>query len=150
MTDWKANHPYFAEAIDPVSELVTMSRNISDCELEARLGTLDALGHFKAGVARADIDRMMDMMQNSSHMQAIGDEWIEEQDFFYSQDGKNFRTRVQYDSALMTISPTTVSKTTIGKCDLGVERGEDDTCIRISQSETAKAPAVPPVVTPVL
>ena len=92
--------------------MVSLLRETPTLELEARLGQMKN-AKFVAGVEREEVDRMMDMMQKSSHLTPSGD-WIEEQDFFYVNDNRvACRTRVVYNHDTMSIIPTTIQKKTI-------------------------------------
>lgn len=110
---WATRYPHLASAIPLVTDLVADLRKQPEAELEARFGVYKD-GRFIAGVSREDIDRVIDMMQSSSHI--VGDlEWTEEQDFFFQgADGESHRTRVQYRSEDMQVRPTTIKKHNMG------------------------------------
>lgn len=110
---WTTRYPHLATAIPLVTQLVADLRKQPEAELEARLGVYRD-GRFTAGVSREDIDRVIDMMQSSSHI--VGElEWTEEQDFFFQgADGDSHRTRVQYRSEDMQVRPTTIKKHNMG------------------------------------
>jgi hypothetical protein len=129
---WKQKYPLIADVIEPVAKIVAQLRNHPSAELEARFGVFQS-AHFKPGVCRIDIDRIMSMMIDSPHVDTT-DEWTEEQDFFFMVDGKHCRTRVRYDSSNMCIKPQTIVKEAVATQDIFVE-GPPDTFpndIRIS------------------
>jgi len=49
-------------------------------------------------------------MMQESHYVTSDHDWVEEQDFFFLVDDVQHRTRVQYDSTTMQITPTTIQK----------------------------------------
>lgn len=110
---WCRRYPHLAKAIPLVTDLVTSLRENPSAELEARFGVCGD-GRFRAGVSREDIDRIIDMMQSSSHI--LGEEeWTEEQDFFFrGADGDAHRTRVRYTSEDMQVRAQTIKKHELG------------------------------------
>ena len=61
---WATRYPHLAESIPAVASVVKQLREQPSAELEARVGIQDN-GRFVAGVQRAQIDRILDMMQSS-------------------------------------------------------------------------------------
>ena len=116
---WGARHPHVAKGLAPVAKLVAALRLHPEHELEARLGRLEH-GRFTAGVTRAEIDRIVEMMLHSRYVRSCG-EWAEEQDFFFEQDGRSLRTRVRYDSVDMSLHAVTICKETVAACDMPIE-----------------------------
>ena len=90
-----------ADCVPHVERLVHMLRENPDWELEARFGRIDQAGRFLPGVRRDTMDRLIKMMQSSSHVKGEG-AWTEMHDFFYNLKGENVRTRVVFDSNRMT------------------------------------------------
>ena len=116
---WAIRHPHVGKGVGPVAKLVAQLRAHPDHELEARLGRLEH-GRFRAGVTRAEIDRIVDMMQQSRFVRDCG-EWAEEQDFEFQENGKTLRTRVRYDSLEMNLRAVTICKQTVACCDVPIE-----------------------------
>lgn len=122
---WQTRYPHLACAIDPVATMVAKAREDPTLELEGRLGSIDAsTGRFVAGVSRAQIDRIIEMMQNSSHVRG-DDEWVEEQDFFFRVENTNCRTRVRYDSQEMSVKTNTIEKIVIDTHDIAIVPCDD-------------------------
>lgn len=109
---WETKYPAVADCIEPIANVVKLLRNCpEDGELEARFGTIHDK-RFASGVPRSEIERILDMFQQSRFVQ--GDtEWIEEQDFFFEVDGTSYRTRVVYNVEDMVVVPTTIIKTNV-------------------------------------
>lgn len=107
---WAVRYPRISDALASTSAIVAQLRENERAELEIRLGMwkADSL-KFVPGVSRGQIERVIDMMQESHYVTGDHD-WIEEQDFFFNADGVQCRTRVQYDSTTMQITPTTIQK----------------------------------------
>lgn len=109
-----------AFALRKVATLVAKLRSHPEAELEARLGCIRSNGTFTAGVSRKEIDRIIHMMESSTHIDGK-DEWIEEQDFMYTVSGNDaYRTRVKYTSNSLTIEPETICKEKLGSEDFRV------------------------------
>lgn len=122
---WHERYPYLSCAITPVAAMVEKLRTDPTLELEGRLGALDcSTGRFVAGVSRVQIDRIIEMMQTSSHMHG-DDEWVEEQDFFFRVDHTNCRTRVRYDSQEMKLKTSTIEKIVVDTHDMAVVPHDD-------------------------
>ena len=134
---WCSRYPHLSPAICAVTPLVEKLRAEPQAELEARLGFANEGGRFTTGVSREDMDRIIDMMQQSPHM--IGDkEWTEEQDFFFDgADGESHRTRVSYSSEDMQIRPQTIKKRAMGTETLRVKR-EDGVSVGMDMRASLK------------
>ena len=124
LAKWTNRYPRMAPAIRDVTALVgrlreTPARNRSRLSRRPKRASNSA-----AGVSRETSDRIIDMMQSSSHV--TGDsEWEEEQDFFFEgADGEIHRTRVHYDSDEMLVKPHTVKKHDMGTHTLAVRRDD--------------------------
>lgn len=132
---WHQRYPHLSCAITPVAQMVAKLRDDPTLELEGRLGTIDSSsGRFVAGVSRAQIDRIIEMMQNSSHVHS-DDEWVEEQDFFFRVENTHCRTRVRYDSQEMSLKTNTIEKTVIATHDIAIvphDEGRERVDMRIS------------------
>ena len=131
---WSTRYPHLTTSIADVTRLVKMLREQPQAELEARFGMLDYNKRFNAGVSREDIDRVLGMMQSSSHVTGdVG--WIEEQDFFYKgPGGDQYRTRVRYTSEDMRVHSDTIKKSALGNETLCVcvDGERSDRIIRVS------------------
>ena len=113
-------YPHLASALRKVATLVAKLRSQPEAELEARLGCIRSNGTFTAGVSRKEIDRIIHMMESSTHIDGK-DEWIEEQDFMYTVSGNDtYRTRVKYTSNSLMIEPETICKEKLGSEDFRV------------------------------
>lgn len=139
-------YPHIAPAIAKVACLVANLRAQPNAELEARLGLIEPGGRFRAGISRQEIDRLIQMMEKSSHVKGEP-EWVEEQDFLFSVSGKDsFRTRVRYTSDNLSVQPHTVCKDRLGDedfrvvCESGLFKVPD---IRISLKTEDPVLAVP-------
>lgn len=134
---WKARYPNVSSIIPSVTELVSQLRKTPSLEMEARFGFFKT-SKFVPGVDREEVDRLMEMMQKSTHLSCSGD-WVEEQDFFYnSKNGSQCRTRVSYDDRTMNVLPTTIQKKTMGNVDIGITDAKGQTVhegIRVSLKE---------------
>lgn len=134
MDKWKKRYPHLASTLVRTTEMVSKLRQCPNAELEARFGVVGADGRFRTGVSRSDIDRIIHMMQTSPHI--TGDEeWKEEQDFLFTLNGVNHRTRVSYDSQTMQVSAETIEKSVIDTNTIRVMRcdgSSHDTDLRIS------------------
>ena len=107
---WIDRYPHISSALEQTTAVVARLRANPEAELEVRLGSWRPDdSKFVPGVSRAHIDRVIDMMQGSRHLEGDAD-WVEEQDFFFEQDGVQYRTRVSYDNTTMQIVPTTIRK----------------------------------------
>tara|TARA_B110000046_G_scaffold122450_1_gene129084 strand:- start:591 stop:1349 length:759 start_codon:yes stop_codon:yes gene_type:complete len=112
---WASRYPHLRECIPRVTHLVGALRENPQAEFEARFGLVDARNRFQTGVSRDDIDRVLDMMQSSSHITGES-EWTEEQDFFFQgADGDMHRTRVRYTSEDMQVRAQTIKKHDLGQ-----------------------------------
>lgn len=116
MDKLSSKYPHIIKCLDGVETVVQTLRENPLAELEARFGILKQ-GRFVPGVDRQTIDRIIDMMQSSSHMSG-DDDWCEEQDFYFSQNGIQCRTRVEYDSTNMHVQPTTIEKKLLASFDI--------------------------------
>lgn len=149
---WGARYPSLEQAIQATAPIVATLRAHPNCELEARFGGLTAGGKFCTGVSRAMIDSVIEMMASSSHMTAEGD-WNEEQDFLFSTDSAQLRTRVSYCSETMSVSTATIEKRQAGKATFRIaeDSGGGDkagpTAIRVSLKEERPVANVPACVT---
>lgn len=129
---WARKYPQVGQSIDAVATLVAQMRGLEHAELEARLGRRDERG-FVAGVERADIDRVLEMFQESSHV--TGDEvWREEQDFFFRAGDELLRTRVRYDAEAMQVQAQTIVKQRVGvrDCFAAGSAGESGCEVRVA------------------
>ena len=123
---WQTKYPTLSPAIAPVKSMVTRLRDDSNLELEGRLGTVDRrTGRFKAGITRLQIDRILEMMQASPHVQG-DEEWVEEQDFFFDVEQAQYRTRVSYNSEDMSLKTQTIEKSVIETRNIVVVASESD------------------------
>ena len=123
MSKWKARYPCLNACLDAITEIVAQLRDAPDAELEARFGVVGENRRFVSGVSRAEIDRIIDMMQASSHVS--GDqEWTEEQDFFFTLNGTQYRTRVTYDSDAMKVGARTIEKKNVASRDVQIFRSD--------------------------
>ena len=140
MDKWKLRYPHISAALERTTEVVRKLREQPDAELEARFGVINSSGKFESGVARQDIDRIIDMMQASPHVSGGDSEWKEEQDFFFTLNNTQYRTRVNYNSETMQVKAHTIEKKNIDTHTVRVVRSDGtrhDTDIRISlKSET--------------
>ena len=131
------------DAVAAIEPIVKLLRQYPEAELEARLGTIKS-DRFSAGVDRGTIDRIIDMMIASPHVK--GDEdWKEEQDFFFEQNGSHLRTRVTYDNSTLTIHPSTIKKTNIATKNIKVF-GSNNIDIRVSLKQETEVVHVDPCV----
>lgn len=134
---WRCRYPFLKESIPTVASFVAKLRENPSLEFEARFGRL--LGsRFEAGVTRVMIDRVIEMMSSSSHMQ--GGEWHEEQDFMYRDDsGAPMRTRVTYCSETMTVHPETIKKNNVDNASFFIDQAglDDALALRVSLKEEA-------------
>ena len=132
---WHKRYPHISCAITSVAQMVRKLRDDPTLELEGRLGTIDSsTGRFVAGVSRTQIDRIIEMMQNSSFVHGE-DGWVEEQDFFFKVENTNCRTRVRYDSQEMCLKTSTIEKVVIDTHDIAVvphDEGRERVDMRIS------------------
>lgn len=104
---WKTEHEEFRKG---VTELVKQRRRDPlHAELELRLGAY-VDGHFTSGVTRTVFHQLeQDMLKDPN---LVGDpHWVEVVDYFYStKKHDRIRTRVEYDSATMSMSTTHTCK----------------------------------------
>lgn len=150
---WGARYPSLEQAIQATAPIVATLREHPTFELEARFGGLAAGGNkFCTGVSRAMIDSVIEMMGSSSHMTAEGD-WDEEQDFLFSTDSAQLRTRVSYCSETMSVRTATIEKRQAGKATFWIaeDSGGGDksgpNAIRVSLKEERPVANVPACVT---
>lgn len=130
MSNLEIRYPKLYRSVLAVEPFVAMLRQNPTAELEARFGIIEH-ERFRPGVSRAMIERIIDMMQASPHIGG-DDEWREEQDFFFEQNGVPLRTRVMYDHSALTVTPTTIRKEAMGNVDLRGGGNTDNVDIRIS------------------
>jgi hypothetical protein len=62
-------------------------------------------------------DKILESMSSSPYV-ICDNEWREEHDFFFTYNGQNMRTRVEFDANEMTMPTTTIIKTCIKNIDL--------------------------------
>ncbi len=117
MIDLKNKYPHISKSLDGVKNMVSILRKRPDLELEARLGIFN-LNRFTSGVPRTEIERLIDMLQDSTHISCESKEWTEEQDFFYTFENVQYRTRVHYDASDMTLKSHTIKKENVAKFDI--------------------------------
>lgn len=131
---WCKRYPFLKESVLVVTPLVKKLRDNPSLEFEARFGRIVNY-KFEPGVKRAMIDQVIEMMISSSHM--TGNEWQEEQDFMYNDNGVNMRTRVAYCSETMSLKPTTIQKTNIDNASFFINNENEDNvfAMRISLKE---------------
>lgn len=101
-------YPEIGECIPNTAEVIRILRENPSCELEARFGSI-VNGRFQPGVDRNTMDTIIEAMQKSAFVKGE-DEWKEETDFYYNNNGKSLRTRVSYDSNAMSITTETTEK----------------------------------------
>ncbi len=135
MSKWKTRYPNLTFCLDETAKIVAQLRETPEAELEARFGVVDnETGRFKSGVPRAEIDRIIDMMQASPHLS--GDEdWKEEQDFFFTLNGSQYRSRVTYNSDTMEVNSHTIEKKNMATQTIRVLRSDNsqhDVDMRVS------------------
>ena len=112
---WAKKYPRIGNCVDAVASIVQKLRSQTDAELETRFDVIR--DRFVTGVSRAEIDRIIAMMQTSPYVSGR-DEWIEAQDFFYTHEGRQYRTRVNYGSLTMQVVPHTIEKRLLGMQDI--------------------------------
>ena len=111
---WEQKYPSLKHVIHDVTPMIELLRAHPTYELEARFGVVNPnTGRFCTGVDRATIDRIISMVQNSSYVITINNQWIEEHDVFYTHNETNFRTRVEFNNETMQVTPTTIVKKNI-------------------------------------
>ena len=141
-----ASYPHISSCIPGVARLVRQLRANPSYELEGRFGKFTS-GKFGAGITRGEMDRIMEMLQTSSHI-THDDEWYEEQDIFYEYNGTHYRTRCHYDNTSMRVQATTVVKTNIDSETLLYDeshldaQGPFDMRISLKSEETVTPPPV--------
>ena len=108
-------YPAIGQCIPHVKNIVKILREYPDAELEARFGQIKDKT-FISGVSRTTIDEILNMMKESPYIKVAHD-WVEEQDFFYTYNKKQLRTRVKYDSENMKTRPHTIEKSNLGTFD---------------------------------
>lgn len=148
MEKWKTRYPHLSAVLDSTADIVAKLREQPDAELEARFGLINSKGRFESGVTRNEIDRIIDMMQNSPHVTG-DDEWKEEQDFFFTLNGSQYRTRVNYNSDTMQVSAHTIEKKNIDTQTFRVIRPDGsghDTDVRVSLKSEATVLRLQPCV----
>ena len=149
MDKWKTRYPHLAAGLARTVDIVAKLREQPDAELEARFGIINERGRFESGVTRNEIDRIIDMMQASPHV--IGDEeWREEQDFFFTLNGNQYRTRVSYNSETMQVNAHTIEKKKIDTQTLRIVRPDGTphtTDVRVSLKSEAPVLRLQPCVT---
>ena len=144
-------YPQIAHCIHNTADIVNLIRRsptMKTMELEARLGSYDtATNSFKAGISRQKMDDIIQSMHESSFI--TGDaEWSEEQDFFYKHQGRNLRTRVQFDSNNMEIISTTIEKKNIRHLDCITSYGDNDIRISLKNELPVTQSNIPTAVNP--
>lgn len=145
MNKLRAKYPDIECAVLAVEPIVKQLRANPSLELEARFGVICPVRGFVAGVDRTTIDRIIDMMVKSPHVKGDKD-WQEEQDFFFVRNGSQLRTRVTYDSALLSLQTTTIKKTAIATQNIGVDGGVNNMHIRVSLKKEEEITHVEPCV----
>ena len=145
MSKWAQKYPHIGNCVDAVASIVQKLRSQPDAELEARFGVIR--DRFVPGVSRAEIDRIIAMMQTSPYVSGQ-DEWIEEQDFLYTHDGRQFRTRVNYDSVTMQVVPHTIEKRLLGLQDIAIMDSAQQGCghVRVALKSESSISRVQPCV----
>lgn len=109
-------YPFIAPCIPSASNVVQKLRENPEYELEARFGKIKN-GKFIPGVERVVMDEIIEMMQKSTFVKCE-DEWKEEMDLYFTYNDRQLRTRVQYDSNSMNVTPQTTEKKLITQpCD---------------------------------
>lgn len=122
----KEKYPHLSETCFEVCKLIDVMRqdkNVDQIELEARLGKIEN-NKFINGITRSKMDNIIQIMQHSSSMYVL-QEWQEEHDIFFMFENSEYRSRVQFNSDLMTISSNTIKKVNLGKLDIHASEGED-------------------------
>lgn len=130
---WQIRYP-FLRCLEDTTNLIAQLRETPDAELEARFGVIGAKGHFSSVVSRSEIDRIIDMMQSSQYITG-DDKWTEEQDFFFTLNGVQHRTRVHYDACTMNVSAQTIEKKVLATQTVPITRSDcsrHDVDLRIS------------------
>lgn len=117
-------------------------------ELEARFGRVGKDG-FTCGVSRAQMDGILEIMQDSGH--CVGEEeWSEEHDFIFTDNkGRSLRTRVVFDSNKMILEKKTIEKKVFGKVDAETrvdqgsagKGGRDVRCMLKREQEVTDVPS---------
>lgn len=135
-------YPEICECVPSTSEIVRLLRGHPGAELEARFGKV-LPGKFHPGTSRETMDVIIDMLKISSYVQGE-EEWKEEQDYYYSHEGRQLRTRVLYDSNLMMINSHTTEKKLIKSSTFRNVRGDDkayDLRVSLKTEEEVVPPA---------
>lgn len=140
-------YPCLGNVLPRAAQLVAELRRHPDAELETRFGKMRE-GRFVAGVPRAVMDSIIDVLQHSSYMKGE-DEWREESDVFFADGDTHYRTRVQYDSAQMTVRAQTTDKALLAP-SLTLSSTVDDKDVRISLKSEREIRKPPASVTPYL
>ena len=106
------------ETISILLEMIEQCASNPCYELEARLGHLSDNGTFIPGVTRAHMDQLirgMDILvaQETNEMATECDEWVEEENYYFSVNQKKMRSRVVFDAHQLKVNTTTIEKTII-------------------------------------
>ena len=106
------------ETIGILMEMIQQCASNPCYELEARLGHLNDNGTFIPGVARSHMDQLirgMDILvaRETNEMKTECDEWIEEENYYFTNNQRKMRSRVSFDAQQLRINTTTIEKTII-------------------------------------
>lgn len=115
-------------------------------ELEMRLGVF-VLGRFTPGVSKEVFDQLEIDFRDATSL-TEDQQWVEIVDYYYTFQGGQTRTRVEYDSNSMELHTSHVTKTSIKSIVLTKsESGEGEAC-RIEHSSEIPVATTPTVCMP--
>ena len=106
------------ETIDILLSMIEQCASNSCYELEARLGHLNDNGIFVPGVTRTHMDQLirgMDILvsRETDEMRTECDEWVEEENYYFTVNQKKMRSRVIFDAQQLKVNVETIEKTII-------------------------------------